>query len=74
MKIWLINTDDGDTYTLRGDENLLEDSYVATELSYLDGGYEDERDEFIADVERAVRRGRGSARIEERFDVELRDL
>lgn len=69
--LWILEmTDVGETDIVEGD--ILENHFVQTELGYLTGGYEDERDEFLADVERAKRIGRGSATIEERMTVTLK--
>lgn len=74
-KVWVINDEKhGGTTTYAGDKDPLEIPFVKEELSYLTGGYEDEREEFIADIERAKMRGHGSAHIEERFSIELQDL
>lgn len=75
MKVWVINDyEHGDVSVVGFDTDILEIEPVKTELSYLVGGYEDERDEFIADVERMRKTGRGSAGIEERFSVELQEV
>jgi hypothetical protein len=53
------------------DTDVLEIPYVKEELGYLSDGYEDEKDEFLRDVERAKTRGTGEATIEERLSLEL---
>jgi len=72
MKVWQVEDEDhGETYIYSEDTDILEVPFVKTELSYLVGGYDDEREEFIASIENAKKRGRGSAHIEERLHVEL---
>jgi hypothetical protein len=72
MRIWLLHMESyGDVAPYAEDTNILEIPFVKTELGYLDGAYEDERDQFIKSVERARERGSGEAGIEERFWVEL---
>lgn len=75
MKVWVLHHFDyGYTQTYAEDTDILESPIVKEELSWLTGGYEDEREEFIADVERMKRTGRGSAMIEERFELELQEV
>jgi hypothetical protein len=56
------------------DTNFLEIPFVKRELEYLvayGDTYQDELDEFYADIERAKTRGTGEACIEELFRLEL---
>lgn len=74
MKVWVLTDHYEETSTFAEDTDVLEIPYVKDELSYLDGGYEEERDEFIADIDRIRTRGRGTASIEERFSIELQGV
>lgn len=77
MKVWLLHMESyGEVDVFSEGTDVLEIPFVKQELSYLDGDedYEAERDDFIASVENAKRRGRGEASIEERFRVELREV
>lgn len=72
MKVWVVNDySHGEITVLAESTDPLEFNFIKDELSYLEGGYEDERDDFIADIASIKRNGRGRAAIEERFDVEL---
>jgi hypothetical protein len=74
-KVWVLEDfEHGETDVYSEDTDILELPFVKTELGYLDGGYEDERDQFLADIQRAKERGYGEAYIEERFGLELKDL
>ena len=75
MKVWVLHhLDYGYTDVFAEDTDVLEIPAVKEELSWLTGGYEDEREEFIEQIERIKRQGRGSAHIEERFDIELQEV
>ena len=75
MKVWLLHMESyGEVDVFSEDTDVLEIPFVKTELESLDGGYEDERDDFIADVDRARNRGTGRATIEERFTIELTEV
>jgi hypothetical protein len=72
MKVWLVHDDDiGGTTVYNEGADIIQTPFIKRELGYLVGGYEEEREEFIADVQRARDRGRGSAHIEDRLYVEL---
>ena len=75
MKVWILEDfSHGETDVYPEDTDVLSIPFVTTELSYLVGGYDDELAEFKADLARAKERGRGSATIEERFTIELKEL
>lgn len=75
MKVWKVTDHtSGEAAVYAEDTNILDIPVVSIELSYLSGGYEDERDEFISDIANARIQGRGSAYIEERLNVELVDI
>jgi hypothetical protein len=72
MKVWVLKyLEYGSISVFAENTDILEVDAVKDELSYLEGGYEDERDDFIASVSNARKRGYGSAEIEERLSVEL---
>jgi len=72
MKIWKVTFENsGETELYSEETDILSMPEVAIELGYLEGAYEDEREEFIQDVRNAQRRGYGSATIEERVYAEL---
>lgn len=75
MKVWLLHMDSyGEVDVFSEDTDVLEIPFVKEELSYLDGAYEDERDDFIAEIERIKKRGSGDAAIEARFVIELTEV
>lgn len=75
MKVWILNyLEYGSVSVYDGMTDVLNIPAVKTELGYLEGGYEDERDQFIADVARAQKAGRGSAEIAERLVIELQEV
>lgn len=76
MKVWVLRTEggNGDVFLYAETVDILSVPYIKSELGNHDGGYEDERDEFISDVENALRRGRGTAVIEDRFTLELQGV
>lgn len=72
MKVWtMYHHSYGEIHVLSEDSDPLKYGPINRELDALENGYEDERDEFISDIEQIIKRGRGIARIEERFDLEL---
>lgn len=74
MKVWILTDHYEETSVYNEDTDVLEIPYVKEELSYLNGSYADERDEFIDTIAHIRKVGRGSAYIEERFSIELDDL
>jgi hypothetical protein len=72
--IWVLTHTDHGVDTYSGDTDPLTIPTVEEELEWLEGGYEDERDQFKADVASAIKRGHGHAEIEERFTLELKPL
>jgi hypothetical protein len=75
MNVWVLNHDSyGDVSVWSADIDPRQIPLVKDELSYLVGEYDDELEDFNNDVERAIQRGHGSARIEERFSVELTEV
>lgn len=72
--VWVLNHEDHGVETYSGDTDPFEIPTVQDELGWLEGGYEEERDEFIDTVQRAIRKGYGTAYIEERFTLELQRL
>lgn len=72
MKVWLVSYDSyGEVDVYSEDTDITKIPGVETELSYLDGAYEDERESFLSDFARAKARGAGSCSIEERLSCEL---
>lgn len=72
MKVWVLEDFVGGGISVYSEDTVITDiPFVATELGYLEGGYDDEREDFMDDLRRAVDRGRGSATIEERLSVAL---
>lgn len=75
MRLWLIvHHDYGDITAWSEDTNIIEIDMVAQELKYLEGAYEEERDNFLDDIISARERGCGQACIEERLSVELVEI
>lgn len=75
MQVWLVkNVDVDEVEVFAEDVDILELPEVVEELGYLEGAYDDEREQFIHDIKRAKQRGGGSAEIEERLLVELVDV
>ena len=75
MRVWVLEDfEHGETDIYPEGTDVLEIPFVKDELSYLVGGYEDERREFILDVVKAIEKGQGSATIEERFTIELKEM
>lgn len=74
MKVWtMYHHSYGEIHVLSEDSDLLKYRPIASELEMLEGDeyLEEERAEFIYDLDRIKARGYGTASIEERFDVEL---
>lgn len=70
--VWLIeDLDHSEVSVYSGHVDVAEIPFVKAELGYLEGAYEDERDEFISDLNRAVAKGFGEAVIEERVRATL---
>lgn len=75
MKVWVLEHESyGDVSVWSADTNPLEIPLVKSELKALVGGYDDEIERFVSEVERAVARGSGHADIEERFCLELTEV
>lgn len=75
MKVWVINHFDyGDIYVYSEDTDILRVPVVERELGYLEGEYEDEREEFLRDIKVTLKHGCGEATIEERIRVELYEV
>lgn len=72
MRVWtMYHHSYGEIHVLSEDSNVFNYGPISRELDALENGYEDERDDFIEDVERIKRFGRGRTGIEERFSLEL---
>lgn len=72
MKVWLIHQESyGEVSVYSEDTDIMNTATVVSELEYLVGGYQEEADEFAADISRMKNTGRGTASIEERIRVEL---
>lgn len=75
MKVWLVqNTSNGGVSVYSEATDVAEIPFIKTELGYLEGSYEEEREDFLADVKRARERGYGQAVIEESLSVQLMEL
>lgn len=74
MKVWtMYHHSYGEIYVLSEDSDVLKFHMISAELEALEGDeyLEDERDDFINDIDRIKARGYGETGIEERFSLEL---
>jgi hypothetical protein len=74
MKVWVVRHEDyGDTEIWTEDTDVLETPMVKEELEMLGTPfYQNERDQFVEDIERIKRLGNiSNAYIDERLDVRL---
>lgn len=74
MKVWtMYHHSYGEIHVLSEGSDLLKYRPISAELEALEGDeyLEEERTEFIHDIDRIRARGYGTASIEERFDLEL---
>lgn len=72
MKVWVLTHDSyGEVSVYAEDTDIFKIKLIEDELSYLVGAYDEELEEFKADIDRAKTRGYGSATIEERFTITL---
>lgn len=71
-KVWVFyHQSYGETTIFSEDSDMLKAHQVTSELEMFKEDYPDEVEVFIDDYNRAKRRGRGYATIEERFSLEL---
>lgn len=75
MKVWVIHHIDYDEIDIAAFEtNVAEVPMVKHELELLTGSYADEKNEFLASIERMRNGGRENAYIEERLNVSLQEV
>ena len=75
MKVWILHhLDYGDISVWSEDTNPLNIPLVKDELEYVDEARGEEGEDFRNSIANAIRRGHGSATIEERFEIELTEV
>lgn len=72
MKVWVFyHHSYGETTIFSEDSDMLKAPQVVSELDMFKEEYPDEVEVFVDDYNRAKKRGKGYATIEERFSLEL---